>query len=348
MAADRQNGDAMNALGVCHEKGLGVRVNKTQAMQYYRASGKSGVTDGKYNCGRCYCYAIGTQRDYREARVQLLRAAHAGSVDAMLLLGECFADGWGGPVDSRQAYVYYNMAAEAHPGAAADPGDAVGGRIRDGEARDSRARAEAQYRIAVLYAAGRLPVSEDATVPVYLGRAAVAGHAETMEVLKFLFARKPHPFLSDLLAAIPTPTELRGEPEPLSAADDPAFAETYNRLGEAFFYGNLFPQNASMAVSCYRIAAKLGSVGAQYSLGWCLKQGHGVRAAEEEAVEWLLKAAKAGNPDACYSLGLCYDRGIGLRMRNRREAMNWFSKAAKFGHPGALRMMNREKEREDS
>ena len=103
-----------------------------------------------------------------------------------------------------------------------------------------------------------------------------------------------------------------------------------------------------MAVSCYRIAAKLGSVGAQYSLGWCLKQGHGVRAAEEEAVEWLLKAAKAGNPDACYSLGLCYDRGIGLRMRNRREAMNWFSKAAKFGHPGALRMMNREKEREDS
>ena len=73
-----------------------------------------------------------------------------------------------------------------------------------------------------------------------------------------------------------------------------------------------------------------------------------MRAAEEEAVEWLLKAAKAGNPDACYSLGLCYDRGIGLRMRNRREAMNWFSKAAKFGHPGALRMMNREKEREDS
>ena len=54
----------------------------------------------------------------------------------------------------------------------------------------------------------------------------------------------------------------------------------------------------------------------------------------KKAVEWWLKAAEQGNADAQYGLGCCYEEGHGVD-KDLNEALKWYRKAAKQRNKGA-------------
>ena len=56
------------------------------------------------------------------------------------------------------------------------------------------------------------------------------------------------------------------------------------------------------AVEWYTMAAEQGDAAAQYNLGLCYANGHGVKKNIETAVEWFNKAANQGDSDAIRAL----------------------------------------------
>ena len=57
-------------------------------------------------------------------------------------------------------------------------------------------------------------------------------------------------------------------------------------------------QDYKEAVKWYRKAAEAGTMNAQFNLGSCYYNGHGVPKDEKEAVKWYTKAAEQGDEDA--------------------------------------------------
>ncbi len=279
----------------------------------------------------------------------------------------------------------------------------VPARLRQQFDVDKKAKAEAQYRVAVLgmqYFKGA--VSEKSIMDP-LGAAVMAGHRmalddltrvyhyekmhnqetpakaekQTLKKSKFFEKRK-----KTTLAPVPMSGEellchfgelyyhalgLVYEPFVLSApkqTGDPSVlpddmkepltetgrAEALNRLGDRYFYGQGVTEDQTMAVTCYRRAASVlqkrgepvsgGIVWAQYSLGYCLLYGIGVKKNPTEAVRYLTSAAKYhGRASMC--LADCHLTGVGVDRADRIEALKFYRRALKFGVAEALEHINR-------
>ena len=125
-------------------------------------------------------------------------------------------------------------------------------------------------------------------------------------------------------------------PDGSATPDGQTLASTMNKLGDAFFDGKgMLKKNQSAAVRCYKIAAELGNIDAEYSYGWCLRHGAGVHEDATEAIKWLKLAADKGNSNAAYSFALCCEEGAGTGVKNRRDAITYYRKAAVLGHAEA-------------
>ena len=133
-------------------------------------------------------------------------------------------------------------------------------------------------------------------------------------------------------------------PEYVSAEVTPAMiAAALNYLGDCLFYGKGLPEDHAAAVACYKEAADMlvpiprgqnapeGQAWAQYSYGWCLLHGAGVREDPRTAIRYLTRAAKA-HAEACYALGECYEGGIGVDSADPVEAYKFYRKAMKLGY----------------
>lgn len=130
----------------------------------------------------------------------------------------------------------------------------------------------------------------------------------------------------------------------VSAEVTPAMiAAALNYLGDCLFFGRGLPEDHSAAATCYREAADMrfsvprgqstpmGQVWAQYSYGWCLLHGTGVREDPRAAVGYLTRAARC-HAEACFILGECYEGGIGVDTADPVEAYKYYRKAAKLGY----------------
>lgn len=80
------------------------------------------------------------------------------------------------------------------------------------------------------------------------------------------------------------------------------------------------------AVETYRIAAEMGGSYAQYSLGFCYKNGQGVEEDLEEAMKWYKIAAENGNEQAMFCLAMDMFEDC-----DYHASITWFSKAADAG-----------------
>ena len=78
---------------------------------------------------------------------------------------------------------------------------------------------------------------------------------------------------------------------------------------------------------------------AQYNLGACYYDGHGVPQSYAEAAEWFRKAAEQGYAEAQHDLGACYYNGHGVP-QSYSEAIKWFRKAARQGYAVAQQVLN--------
>lgn len=105
-------------------------------------------------------------------------------------------------------------------------------------------------------------------------------------------------------------------------------AQAQNLLACAFYFGDLgLAKDPVEAVKWFRKAAEQNDASAQFNLGVCYKQGHGVAIDFVEAVKWYRKAADQNNDNAQSNLGYCYVFGQGVET-NYAEAARLFRKAA--------------------
>ena len=84
----------------------------------------------------------------------------------------------------------------------------------------------------------------------------------------------------------------------------------------------------------YQAKVGKGDAIAQYNLGFCYSNGHGVAKDEVEAVKLYRKAAEQGHAAAQCNLGFCYSNGEGVA-KDEVEAVKWYRKAAEQGHAPA-------------
>ena len=99
-------------------------------------------------------------------------------------------------------------------------------------------------------------------------------------------------------------------------------------LGDEYYKA----QNYAEAVKLFRLAAKQGHAGAQFSLGQAYHKGNGVPQDDAEALKWHRQAAEQGHAKAQNELGMRYAEGRGGVLENDAEAAKWYRKAAKQGN----------------
>ena len=107
----------------------------------------------------------------------------------------------------------------------------------------------------------------------------------------------------------------------------------YN-LGEMYLNGSGITRNEEEAFTWLKKAADRDHIKAQMALGFMYGKGLGTARDDVEAYHWYRKAAEAGDPNAQYNLGLIYSKGRGIRP-NIIEARKWYKKSADQGNDNA-------------
>ncbi len=148
--------------------------------------------------------------------------------------------------------------------------------------------------------------------------------------------KEPKPFSYEMQIAC-IPSEIHEYTQ--VPVTDVMMADALNYLGECYFEGQGLPRSASAAATCFGEVAGMArrfsrenpapaSVAwAQYSYGWCLLKGKGVRQDERQAVRLLTEAART-RPEACLLLATCYEEGIGVDKIDPNEAAKYARRAS--------------------
>ena len=152
-AAKQNFARAQHNLGWMYQNGIHVERNIEQAKQFYEAAAEKRFTLSEKRLGEI----LYNNKDYKRARVILLRAARKGDRRAQFLLGEIFSYGLGADVDLAQAVRWYRSAAHKN-----EP--------------------SAQYKLARLY----IEKQNDARAVVLLEAAALSSHKEASNDLGWM------------------------------------------------------------------------------------------------------------------------------------------------------------------
>lgn len=113
-AANAGSTDAMVSLGNIYSKGrYGVAKREKKAFGYYKKAAELGDDNGMFYLGLCYCYGIGTEKDFEKALEWYERAAESGNLSAYSALGDKFMDSDFGCPDYERAMAYYQAGSQA-------------------------------------------------------------------------------------------------------------------------------------------------------------------------------------------------------------------------------------------
>lgn len=102
---------AMNNLGVCYERGEGVKVSLTLAFEWYMKAALADDVYGCYNVGECYYHGKGVEQDAEKAFFWYLRAAQKGDMLSQVNVANAYYLGQGTEQDHTKAYLWYREAA---------------------------------------------------------------------------------------------------------------------------------------------------------------------------------------------------------------------------------------------
>ena len=75
---------AMNNLGVCYERGTGVKVSLELAFEWYMKAAKLGDVYGCFNVGECYYHGKGVEQDAVKAFEWYMKAADKGDMQSQV------------------------------------------------------------------------------------------------------------------------------------------------------------------------------------------------------------------------------------------------------------------------
>ena len=106
-------------------------------------------------------------------------------------------------------------------------------------------------------------------------------------------------------------------------------ADAQFRMGYRLAFGRARKArpNWGRVAQYWRKAAEAGHVRAQFYLGTCYDDGHGVPQDLSKALLCYKKAARRGHDVAQYNIALAYFDGDGVR-RSPKKAVEWYSRSA--------------------
>ena len=110
-AAEQGDAEAQFNLGYIYATGLGVPVDDTEAIYWYRKSAEQGYVTAEFHLGLMYLKGEGVPEDYVEAAHWLKQSAEQGHSEGQHLLGLLYAAGKGVPENPKVAYAWISIAA---------------------------------------------------------------------------------------------------------------------------------------------------------------------------------------------------------------------------------------------
>ena len=233
------------------------------------------------------------QKDVIEpADVEFLRvSAEAGNSRAVLLLADCFNNGWGTEKDPEAAFYWFSKAAEA--------GDTAG-----------------MVAVANCYKNGTgTPVDEERSYEWDL-RAAQAGDSAGMLNTAIC--------LEDGLGV--EKDEAAAFSWYRKSAETGYDLGMYN-LARCYLAGVGTEPDSVQAFYWTKKLAGTGNIQGMYNLAMMYQYGFGTQEDPREAYLWYRRAAEAGDADAMYMAGWCAENGYGTD----GEALEWYRRALENG-----------------
>lgn len=282
------------------------------AFQLYVEMAEAGSVSSMYQCGKCYRFGNGVEKNYQEAMRWFTTADDAVKrrnpktrcYDALVAIGDLYADGLGVEHDYEKAYEYYKEASDFGFGTAANR---IGNLYYNGnKGKDENGNPD--YKLArQWYEKGIEHGSTDAYCAIGLLYAEGKGtEADEAKALEYYMKG----------------TELGSAMCATTAAS--MYWKT-DRKEEAFYW--------------VQVAAGMGYVKAYWILGVMYEGGIGVDSNEEKAIEWYTKAAKEESTTAMRFLTESYYEGtwtVGVRYE---DAFYWAQKGADLKEPYCMYML---------
>ncbi len=359
--ADYGDAEAQYQLGLFYDSGAVFGKGKNDAAALWHRSASKGHIEAQYQLALCYEEGKGKDQDEEQAAMWYGCALRKGCPEAFRKLDSlakegnseaCFQLGW--------YYAFTSMETiDAVERANNPPGDNCSSDYDDYD----QVEIAKQYRDEVYcrgfdydydyddkgqddYVFVDDDCFRDREVCNYLERAVRQGHKGALEKLQDYAATSgDHPKAQYLLG--------RFYAEGIGTAKDSTQAvkwftrateqqtlciPAYLSLANCYAKGEGVDKNISLAIKCWRSAARHGDREAMYQLGVCYANGDGVDRDMKEAVNCWEHAGK-NHADAQYQLGLCYESGQGAEL-NKSQAAKCFGRSALRGHKDAVKRLS--------
>lgn len=111
-AAKHNVAAAQYNIGLCYERGTGVKADMKTAVEWYQKAADQNMPGAQYNLGYCYAEGKGVKQDYEKAFEWWRAAAGLGLPEAQYSVGWCYFEGRGVKQDYEEALKWYRLAAE--------------------------------------------------------------------------------------------------------------------------------------------------------------------------------------------------------------------------------------------
>lgn len=369
--AEKGDKDAIYLMGFAYENGQGVEASRDKALEYYRKGQAKNHPDSIYRLagillssgqgdqaqegretlekhaatdptvagrilGEAFLLGRLTPEPAPETAVKWwLKAANAGDVPSMLLLGRLYDGQFGQTplVNAKTAYDYFLKAAEkGDPSAMVAVGirllksDAVAADEKKGIEWLNKAIEAKNYAGWLALGDYQANIKEDPKAALaFFDKGAEAGHADCMlRAASFYMEGKgtkkdeeravellqksaeagnaqAHLFLASTIMATEKPDIGKAYGHLLTAANS-GMPLAQNELGLFYLSGKMGVADISAAISWFGRAAQAGLAAAQNNLGALHERGAGVPQSYENAAKLYTLAAQQGNPSATLAI----------------------------------------------
>lgn len=269
LAAKDGHTEALYHLGLCYEKGEGVKKDLDVAKKHLLQATSKGHIKALNALGRCHEGSAEAFKFYKQA-------AEKGDSDGMVAVALCYYEGKGVAMDRKKAYEYHEMATKQGNDEA---------KYLIGDCYKNLAYAgDTTYQF--LYGSCCFYNREFDEAKTYLQLAANNGHVEAMYYLGQYYDVRNMQGLATIWF--------------LKAANK-GHVDAYSALGCCYEKGD-----AELAIKYYKEAADRGSSLGMANLALCYYMGKGVAMDKVKAYEYYTKASELGNDSAKQILPGCY------------------------------------------
>ena len=109
-AAEKGHKKAQYRVGLCYDKGRGVKEDDAQAVAWYQKSAAQEYDKAQYQLGKCYKDGEGVAKDRKKAVELFMKAAKQDNADAQYQLGKAYLNGKGIEADAAKAKTWLKRA----------------------------------------------------------------------------------------------------------------------------------------------------------------------------------------------------------------------------------------------